>query len=73
MLRKGVNTCSPRLGWLESIRAGVMATASPYGDPKSKSGASMQLLRRLEQCWNEKLNWDLLPSDLKEVKSKIAG
>lgn len=46
-----------------------MATASPYNDPKSRSGASVQLLRRLEQCWNEKLNWDLFPSDLKEVNS----
>ena len=44
-----------------------MATTSPFSDPKSKSGASIQLLKRLEQCWNQTLNWDLFPTDLKEV------
>lgn len=55
----------------DSAHCDKMAGISPCVDSKSKSG-SFQLLGRLEQCWTGDLNWELFPSNLKEVMFSLA-
>ena len=60
MLKTVAHSCT----WLNG-----MAGISPFTESRPKSSGSFQLLRRLEQCWSNDLNWDLLPRTLKQVCS----